>query len=278
MLFEWLQYLATPCPKHLRAMGYPQEIIATQARYQRCREAWRPHLENTKAFILESAAAARGNRIAVVLGSGMLLDVPLAELSQGFAQVILVDILHLPWVKRRARRYPNVRFLELDVTGTCEILFDQVKRIRPGQGALPGLPNLLPEPLPQSLGVPSIDFLASVNLLSQLPILPQAFLEGRCPAYSDEELQVFSHALIENHLAWLKASAVHVCVTADKERVLSNSKGDVIEREDALFGVELPAEDRSWIWRVAPQAEWRGDRQMENRVVGISHCSQDTIE
>ncbi|TQV79035.1 hypothetical protein [Denitrobaculum tricleocarpae] len=266
MLIEWLQYLATPCPKYLRAMGYPQEIIATQARYRRCREAWRPHLENTKAFILESAAAAKGDRTAVVLGSGMLLDVPLAELSQRFEQVILVDILHLPWVKFRARRYPNVRFEELDVTGVCELIFEQVKRMRSGRGTVPKLPELLPKPLAQSLGVSSIDFLASVNLLSQLPILPLAYLEKHSPAYSEEEFGVFASLLFRNHLLHLKASSEQVCLITDLERITLDNLGNLIERENALYDSMSLIPKVVWNWRIAPQTETATDTEICHRV------------
>lgn len=269
MLFEWLQYLATPCPKHLRAMGYPQEIIATQARYRRCGEAWRPHLENTKAFILESAAAARGHRSAVVLGSGMLLDVPLSELSQRFEQVILVDILHLPWVKLRARRYPNVRFVELDVTGVCKTLFEQVEQARSAKETLPMLPERCPTPLPQSLGLASVDFVVSVNLLSQLPLTFCAYLEKERADSGDQDLLRFSSALIVNHLQWLKAGADRVCLITDLERERQDSEGGQTAREDALCGVALPECDREWIWTIAPRPEIEPQSDFRHRVGGI---------
>ncbi len=274
MLVEWLQYLATPCPKHLRAMGYPQEIIATQARYRRCREAWRPHLENTKAFILESAAAAKGDRTAVVLGSGMLLDVPLAELSQRFEQVILVDILHLPWVKFRARRYPNVGFQELDVTGVCEMLFEQVTQPQSGQGAFADLPAICPEPLPRRLGLSSIDFLASVNLLSQLPIRPRAYLEKSGSSRSEQDLEAFSNKLIAGHLSLLKQSAEEICLVADLERMICDSDGTIVDRETALSAQGVSAQElgkpgMEWNWDISPRPESYKEYDVCYRVGGF---------
>ncbi len=266
MILEWLQYLLTPCPKHLRAMGYPQEIIATQARYRRCKEAWRPHLENTKAAILESAAAAEGRDCAVILGSGSLLDIPLAELSRQFKQVILVDILHLPWVKRQALRYPNVRFVELDVTGICEALVAQVESVKAAPEKRPKLPEVLPPPLAQSLKLAAIDFLASVNLLSQLPVVPCAFLEKHCPVCSEAEREVFSRALTDNHLLWLKASAEQVCLITDLQRVLCNEMGEVVEQRDALYGTVSDEADRHWVWDIAPAPELYQERSLRHRV------------
>lgn len=271
MLFEWLQYLTTPCAKHLRALGYPQEIIATQARYRRCKAAWRPHLDNTKATILESAAAARGNSCAVILGSGSLLDVPLAELSQGFKEVILVDILHLPWVKRRGLRYPNVRFHAMDVTGVCETLVGEIERERMGQGRRPKLPQVLPAPLADSLEVAAIDFLASVNLLSQLPIVPCAYLEKHCPACSDAERESFARALIRNHLLWLKASAEQVCLITDLERVICDLEGCEVQREGALPGATLTDPQREWHWDISPCPEAYPEHSVRHHVAGFLH-------
>lgn len=269
MLVEWFQYLATPCPRHLRAMGYPQEIIATQARYRRCREAWRPHLENTRAFILKSATAAKGNRTAVILGSGMLLDVPLAELSQRFEEVILVDILHLPWVKRQGARYPNVRFHALDVTGVCEELYRGAKQRLSRQGALLRLPESTPEPLQRSLDVPSIDFLASVNLLSQLPMRPCAYLEKRVSVHSKTDLETFSNSLAVGHLELLKNSADDICLVADMERLLCDPAGTVIDRESALPAIDLGQAEKEWIWDISLRPESYEDYDVRNRVGGF---------
>lgn len=270
MLLEWLQYLLTPCSKHLRVMGYPQEVIATQARYRRCKDAWRPHLENTKAAILESAAAAKRHDCAVILGSGVLLDVSLAELSGQFKQVILVDILHLPWVKRHALRYPNVRFHQMDVTDICRLLVEQAKE---KSEAPAQLPQVLPKPLTQTLGLASVDFLASVNLLSQLPILPCAYLEKQFPIWGDSEREIFSRALISNHLLWLKASGDQICLISDLKRLTCDASGSVIEEEDALAGIALGPPDRSWHWDIAPAPELHPAHSIRHEVGGYLHLT-----
>ncbi|WP_282608110.1 hypothetical protein [Pelagibius sp. Alg239-R121] len=274
MLAEWFRYLTTPCPRHLRALGYPQQIIATHARYRRCEDAWRPHLESTKSFILESAAGASGNRRAVILGSGSLLDIPLAELSRDFEQIELVDILHLPWVKRRGLRYPNVRFHDLDVTGLCESLVSLEKLGRGAQGRQTELPQTEPQSLEQSLSCGPIDFLVSVNLLSQLPLMPSAFLEKRCPAYTDADRKAFSQGLIVNHLHWLKAHTDQVCLITDLERSICDGAGHEIDREDALFGVALPAPDREWMWDIALQPEVHPLHDLRHRVGGYCNLRE----
>lgn len=267
MLAEWFQYLLTPCPKHLRKMGYPQEIIATQARYRRCKAAWRPHLENSKQALLESAEMASGRGQAVILGSGVLLDVPLADLARRFEKVVLIDIVHLPWVRRHALRYPNVSFLAIDVTDSAHLLYDLLQRDRSAGGSQRSLLRQLRKPLFKDLG--AIDFLASVNLLSQLPVLPLAYLAKREPGVRETKHTAFARTLIENHLLWLKASAEKVCLITDLERVTYDADGREAAREGALYGVKLPDATREWVWEVAPRFELGQDHYVCNRVAQV---------
>ncbi len=44
-------------------------------------------------------AGLRQKRTAVVLGSGLLRDVPIEELSENFDTVVLVDLVHLASVR-----------------------------------------------------------------------------------------------------------------------------------------------------------------------------------
>ena len=55
-LRAWFDYLAVRMPRHVRRMEYVRDARALHVRGNRCRGAWRPHLENTRALILEAAA------------------------------------------------------------------------------------------------------------------------------------------------------------------------------------------------------------------------------
>src|SRR4051794_1867981 len=109
MLLKLLQYAVTPCPWYVRRMGYLGELLGIKARYARCRAAWEPHLQNTRTIITRAAAKCAQRRKAVVLGSGLLLDVPLAELAGAFREVILVDVVHPLEVRWQRSRFPNVQ-------------------------------------------------------------------------------------------------------------------------------------------------------------------------
>src|SRR5262245_4266380 len=149
-------------------MGFPAEISGIQGRYRRCKEHWAEHIERSRSIILRGAERAERLRKAIILGGGLLHDMPLDELSAMFREVVLVDLIH-PFSSRWAtRKLTNVKRVEADITGTIA---------RAYAVAWDG-----DEPLPRSdptlyLDDPEVDFTASVNLLSQLPCMPVAYLE-----------------------------------------------------------------------------------------------------
>lgn len=78
----------------IRQMGYLQDQDGIMNRYMRERSNWDHHLERTNKFINN---AFRGTAIGTmaVLGSGWLLEVPLADMAGRYEHLYLVDINHL---------------------------------------------------------------------------------------------------------------------------------------------------------------------------------------
>ncbi len=108
MLLAWALSLVNPAPLRLRRRGYVRQSGLLHARSRRCRAAWAPHLARARGVILAAAEATVGRGSAVVLGSGLLDDVPLDSLAKLFDRVTLVDAVH-PWPARlAARRHGNV--------------------------------------------------------------------------------------------------------------------------------------------------------------------------
>ncbi|MFA5081700.1 MAG: hypothetical protein WC474_04040 [Hydrogenophilaceae bacterium] len=249
MLAEALAWLLTPVPATARRLGHLAESIAIAARHRRCRAAWAPHLAASRQTLLESARAAPGHRVALVLGSGHLLDVPLAELAELFESVWLVDIVQ-PWSSRlAARRYANVRLIELDLT-EC----------------LHRLPE--PPPLPSIfLDEPAIDWVASVSLLSQLANPPRRWLQTNRP---DLDAELYGKALMARHLEWLASFRVPVCLLADIEQTRLDTRGEIAERQDyrpLLAGWQINAE---WRWNLAPPGELANGETAFHRVAALS--------
>ncbi len=256
MLAEWLTYLTTTCPRHLREMGYLRELIALGVRYRRRHRAWTGHLDQCRGLISEAARASTRRRKAVVLGSGLLHDIPLADLAGLFGEVVLVDVMHLRLPRRKARGLANVRFLDNDFTGVVKAVHAHVNA-----GG--------PLPLPVSGGLPEddADLVVSANVLSQLPLLPAQYLECKSPRHSGQEIADFSRALIQCHLAALTDVSGTVCLITEVERQIRDG-GKTLRSEDPLHGVPIPFEGKEWIWDIAPRPEVDPAYDLRYRVVG----------
>ncbi|MBB3265213.1 hypothetical protein FHW79_002833 [Azospirillum sp. OGB3] len=254
MLREAFEYLTTPCPPLARRYGYLAEMVALGARHRRQRRAWAPHVEACRRFVLEAAERApRGGR-ALVAGSGLLIEVPLPALAERFGEVLLIDMLHSRSVRQQARRHPNVRLLTLDVTGA----------LAPLDAALPdGSP--LPSPSPPELPGERFAFALSCNLLSQLPLLPLDAIDRKAPNRPEAERERFAQALARSHRTWLSSVAEQATLFTDTESLWLEG-GAILEREDSLWGLDLPPPDRGWDWDIAPAPEEDRRRSLRHRV------------
>ena len=256
----WFDYMSTPVPRHLRQMGYVRELRALRARRNRCRSAWSSHLEHTRAVILDAAAQCERRRGALVVGSGLLFDIPLEELSRQFESVVLADIVHAWSVHHQAARFSNVRLLTLDVTGLAERCHAEARR----RSA---------EPLPQRpvdcLAGERFDLVASVNVLSQLPVVPNGYMSRRIRSPTGAQTREFSRALVTNHLDWLCSFPGVACLVTDLERLCYDDCG-LVSREESLWGVALPEGGRDWLWDLAPRPEMYFHLDVRHRVGGYA--------
>ena len=260
MLMDLLRFLTFPYPWYLAPMGYVREQAGITASGSRSANSWRFHLEECKATILQAADHCHQQGKALILGSGPLLDVPLAELSRRFGEVVLADIVHLRRARKQARCYANVRLVQIDVTGVTKTTFDLARRRRPVS---------LPEHRPGFFLDEKFDLVASVNLLSQLPVIPRQYLTDGIKGLSVETMDDFSRKLIENHLGWLARFPGVVCLITDQERLeIGGSK--VLSRKKMLWGVDLPKGGRSWIWDIAPRPEIYRDKDVRHEVIAFA--------
>lgn len=244
MLTEWLTYLTTDCTPAARKLGYLHESIGIRSRYRRCKAAWQPHLENSRTALLASLNDCASFRTALVFGSGLLLDIPLDELARRFERVLLVDVVHLPEVRRTAHRHGNVQCISHDVTGFME----QMHQLSPAQLDL--------SPPQRFLDDTTIDWVASVNLVSQLPLLPQNWLKQQLPELDETVLDAWGSRMLRQHLDYLASFTAPACLLADREQIIYEKRGEVIERID--FTARLGLGDsplRQWRWDIAPPGE-----------------------
>lgn len=253
MLLEALKYLTTPCAPHFKSMGYVHELIATEARYRRCRAAWQSHLEQTKSVIKDAISHTSSNKKAIVLGAGILSDIPIHALSTHFELVELIDVCFLNSTKKKVRQYSNVRLRTVDVTALAKKLHENLD---------------IPTPVvPDDLDLVDADLVISANILSQLPFIPVMFLKKKNPGFDEISQTVFERGIIESHLGLLNKCPGMTCLITEVERTFMD--GDhVLETEDLLSGVELDIEEQSWFWDLAPKGEASPDYAIQNRVIG----------
>jgi hypothetical protein len=218
MLIEAAVYLlsfpATPAPFR-RHIG---EAIGLWARGRRQRAAWRDHVARTRAAIEGRMAHIGKGGTAVVLGSGPLLDVPLDALAQRFKTVVLVDRAHLVGARGQALRYPNARFEWRDLSAATS--------------AAP--------PLEFLHDIPDLDWVISVNLLSQLA---HGAPDGK------------ERLVVDAHLAELAALPCPITLITDLTYERHDRAGRRLEQFDLLYGRQMPEPRSSWSWEVAPFGE-----------------------
>lgn len=249
MILEALTWLVTPCDGAAKRLGYLGAAIGLQVRARRCRKAWAPHVEQARRAVAESISRSPGRGTALVLGSGLGLEYSLAHLAAEFRQVILVDVVHLPSLRWAIRRHPNVSLLRIDLSGAINGLASLPPTANAGDLeqlaiAPPGLQALTP------------DWVLSANLLSQLPLLPAAWLENHCPDIDAAAIEAFGRRLMRQHLQWLDGFDASVCLIADAAQTLHDADGQVVEHINlaAPLGLDMQSYTR-WEWTLAPPGE-----------------------
>lgn len=245
MLKELLTYIAASCPAYARQMGYLYETIATRERYRRNSNAWNPHLENSRDFILSVTEKTAKRNKAVITGSGLLLDVPLRELSCLFNEVILLDIIHLPETIKGIKKYHNVKIEWHDVTGIAKKIHDFSEKTM-----------ALPEPSPSlPAGYDDADLVVSLNILSQLPVIPCIFALKKMHRIKDFEPETWGRQIIESHISFLNSLKASVCLISDYNFALSDKKGVIAEQGSTIYNVQVPEPEKKWTWKISPYGE-----------------------
>ncbi len=265
MIVEALQWVLTPAPRWARRAGYLRELISIQAQHRRWRRQWAPHLQQSKDAIRIAMARCTTRRHAMVYGSGLLLDIPLAELAACFERVTLVDVAHL-WPTRLAvRRFPNVTLVARDISGVADGLLEGA-----AQGA-----DRPPQPqpkLPQDYS--SVDFLVSANVLSQLAVTPLRFL-SRHIVLPEEEALRFAADMAQSHLVHLRQFDAICCLVTDTRRETLSRDGAVHNAEEQLPGIQLPPHDCSWDWEIAPRGEISTEYSVRARMLSVTILPQN---
>ncbi|MDA7915859.1 hypothetical protein N9B94_01340 [Verrucomicrobia bacterium] len=240
MIKKWLSFITTPCSKVARKLGYLHEAIAIGERHSRQQRSWQPHLDQSKKFIMDVAVQCSGKETVVILGSGPLLDVPLEQLATTFEQVYLVDIIHLPEVRKHVRNYSNIQLIESDLSCLGELILN--KKIN----SLPSFPKAPELPIEGK-----VDLVVSLNLISQLPLNPVYALQDIFNL-SEEDTEEWKRRIQQTHWDWLIEFAEQACVITDTEHQSYYASGDKMYFTQLLHIEDLPNPNETWSWHLVP--------------------------
>ncbi len=251
MLAEALNYAATwplTAPEH---RPFIRSSVSLWSRAGRAAAAWKDHEDNCQRAVLIKAKDLRLRRTAVVLGSGLLRDVPVEMLARAFDTVVLVDRVHLASVRARLsrRKLANVRLVERDLSGYGDL--------KAGRA---------PEPFAFLRQVPYLDFVVSANLVSQVGIGAARLLEKEAPGAMPADTVT---QLVRAHVEGLAALPCTTCLLTDISFSVIDRNGHTHECQDLLAGVEAPPALASWNWPVAPLGEESPDYQVVHRVIAV---------
>ncbi|MBY4610017.1 hypothetical protein K6M90_20445 [Rhizobium sp. 9T] len=246
MIAEALLYAATwplTGKAHRKFIRYSVNLWS---RAGRCARDWAEHEEMSRNAIRAATADLRQKRTAVVLGSGLLRDVPIEALARDFDTVVLVDLVHLASVRLWAKAYRNIRLIERDLSG-----YDELAAGRE------------PEPLGFLRSVPYLDFVVSANLLSQIGRGVKRRYEAEAAGMPADTVE----RLIGAHLAGLSGLTCRSCLVTDIAYAVIDRNGKTHEEADLLHGVSPPPAKATWTWPVAPLGEESRDYRIEHKVI-----------
>lgn len=201
---------------------------------------WQTHEKRCREFIIKATDLLHPEKITV-LGSGWLLDLPLAELAERTKQICLIDIVHPPEVREQIGRFKNVELSERDISGG---LIDLVWRIAGKRTFLNKLRSLDEIKIPEfSLENPGM--VISLNILTQLESMPLRLLEKKAKV-EETELMNFRKKIQESHLGFLKSHR-SVLIT-DTAEVFTDLSGNISEVRSVVTNLPDGIQKETWRW------------------------------
>ncbi len=256
MIRELLTYISErPTLKEARSFGHLKESISLLFREKRCQKTWATHRASCKQFIIAELKNASHFDSVLVLGSGPLHEIPIEILSKTFKRVVLVDIVHLKSTKKSVAHLNNVEFVEHEITEIEEAL---------------RLNGLLKDQVPQMFQEHNWGLVLSVNIMSQLPLHLNSFIEAKLKnKFTSEVVEAFLKAVTKNHLRYLQAFKSNVILITDTQTIYYDKKDKILQTDNNYDHLELPKPVLEWNWNVAPIPEFQKDIGYKMRVCGF---------
>ncbi len=296
--------LAAYCRYWWYRLRYPEVAdyvsmgLGIQARFNRCRLEWAPHLRCSREFVERATREVSGGEVAV-LGAGRLLDIDIDVLTQRFSSVRLYDYDLSTvswWNKAHSAAYPRVSYHLTDLTGSMSTWTQKLRELlaRCDQRSIGDVSHELMEVLyGLRIATPTLsaDTMISLNLLGQLGVYwsdrVEALVIGNLGRQQGES--VLANAAVQTaightvkileagHVALLQTAATAILIT-DLEYFFYSPVESWWQAEPALsdglaanFGESRTFEQRdSWHWHIAPCGREESNYGEIHRVVAYS--------
>jgi hypothetical protein len=225
----------------LNRMGYYNYQSGLIFRHLKQEGKWDDHLQRCRRVILK-ALDLYNPSVVTVLGSGWLLDLPLAEIVEKNTRARLVDIVHPPEVRQQVGDFPGIELIEDDITGGLILEVWNKAGNRFFFNKLLSLGNInIPDYNPSD----NQGIVISLNILTQLEALIISFLEKHA-VVKEEELLAFRTAIQEKHIAFLQKHP-SVLIT-DTEEVITDRSGNLSSVKNLVAGIPTGSYSEEWTW------------------------------
>lgn len=183
----------------LSKMGYYNYQNGLIFRHLNQDNGWDLHLERCRNFILKALEFYKPEKVTI-LGSGWLLEVPLAEIIEKTGKVCLVDIIHPPDVIEQTHNLKQVELNEIDVTGG---LIEQVWSKTGKHKFFNKLQSIDSISVPKYKPDGDPGLVISLNILTQLESLIIDFLRKRTKI-KEQEFSYLRSQIQAKHIEFLK--------------------------------------------------------------------------
>jgi hypothetical protein len=204
---------------------------------------WDSHLARCRSFINRAMEYYKPDKVTV-LGSGWLLDLPLAEMIEKTEKIYLVDIVHPPEVLKQAGELKRVVIVEHDITGGLIEMVWNTSRECTFFNKLKSLESIkVPEYNPDF----DPGMVISLNLLTQLETRLIECLKKRS-VISEDEFYRFRKEIQEKHLGFLMMHR-SVLIT-DYDEVVSKKNGQTTISHTLITGLPQGKFSEEWTWGI----------------------------
>ena len=245
-----------------RRMGYFDDQSGIMRRFQREKEQWEAHLQNTREFV-QKAMQGKEQQSAAVLGSGWLLDVPVEEMSRYFKKLYLYDIRHPAVVKKQISSLDHVEFKICDISCFARPVYQYVKHYRNSKER-PSISTIQPV---NTLDLSGFDFVFSCNILNQLDILLIDYLM-RFFELNHEEITTFRSNIQQYHIDMLPQN--RSCIVADYEEITCTPDDKEISHKTSVYHpITHHPDAKHWIWEFDTKMTYYEDRKTFFNVFGL---------